>query len=57
MWSTKKKKKERKNTQKKIKKEKELGKEGKSIWLAGAPRPKQLLMTLGVENLVQIGMF
>ena len=52
-----KKKKERKNTQKKIKKEKELGKEGKSIWLAGAPRPKQLLMTLGVENLVQIGMF
>ena len=47
----------RKNTQNKIKKEGELRKSRGTYWMGGAPRPKLLLQTLGVTNLVQVGMF
>ena len=51
-----KKKKTAKNTQKKIQKAKRSKNENDS-WNAGGPRPIVLLKTIGLDNLLQVGMF
>ena len=50
-------KKGKKNTKKKIEKQAEMKKQESKIWQAGGPRPIVLLKTIGLDYLLQVGMF